>query len=169
MEDVNKRTIDLDWIDICWISLSRWVRLSSYSLDDSLFHKEKWLRHTTRKKLIFCLVEMSYSLYKKMKTVNKPVLKKDELLRVAGSPKNGSEYYFLRCLLGVTHTTCNSSATFSCWSWLKMYDISYKIARIFAQSNSIARAYLYSHWARWWRQLTNRPQFSMVYTLFCNN
>ena len=41
MEDVNKRTIDLDLIDIWWISLSRWVRLSSYSLDDSLFHKEK--------------------------------------------------------------------------------------------------------------------------------
>ena len=49
MEDVNKGTIDLDLIDICWISLSRWVRLSSYSLDDSLFRKEKWLRHTTRK------------------------------------------------------------------------------------------------------------------------
>ena len=35
--DVNKKTIDLDWIDICWIFLSRWVWLSSYSLDDSLF------------------------------------------------------------------------------------------------------------------------------------
>ena len=33
----NKRTIDLDWIDICQIFLSRWVQLSSYSLDDSLF------------------------------------------------------------------------------------------------------------------------------------
>ena len=32
--DVNKKTIDLDWIDICWIFLSRWVWLSSYSLDD---------------------------------------------------------------------------------------------------------------------------------------
>ena len=37
--DMNKRTIDLDWswIDIWLIFLSRWVRLSSYSLDDSLF------------------------------------------------------------------------------------------------------------------------------------
>ena len=35
--DVNKKTIDLDWIDIWLIFLSRWVRLSSYSLDDSLY------------------------------------------------------------------------------------------------------------------------------------
>ena len=35
--DMNKRTIDLDWIDIWLIFLSRWVWLSSYSLDDSLF------------------------------------------------------------------------------------------------------------------------------------
>ena len=41
MEDMNKRTIDLDWIDIWLIFLSRWVRLSSYSLAGSLFRKEK--------------------------------------------------------------------------------------------------------------------------------
>ena len=41
MEDVNKSTIDLDLIDIWLIFLSRWVRLSSYSLDGSLFRKEK--------------------------------------------------------------------------------------------------------------------------------
>ena len=37
--DMNKRTINLDWsrINIWLIFLSRWVRLSSYSLDDSLF------------------------------------------------------------------------------------------------------------------------------------
>ena len=35
--DVNKRTIDLNWIDIWLIFLRRWVWLSSYSLDDSLF------------------------------------------------------------------------------------------------------------------------------------
>ena len=62
MEDVNKRTIDLDLIDICWISLSRWVRLSSYSLDDSLFRKEEVIVTYYTQKLIFCLVEMSYSL-----------------------------------------------------------------------------------------------------------
>ena len=59
MEDVNKRTIDLDLIDICWISLSRWVRLSSYSLDDSLFRKEEVIATYYTQKLIFCLVEMS--------------------------------------------------------------------------------------------------------------
>ena len=35
--DMNKRTIDLNWIDIWLIFLRRWVWLSSYSLDDSLF------------------------------------------------------------------------------------------------------------------------------------
>ena len=60
MEDVNKRTIDLDLIDICWISLSRWVRLSSYSLDDSLFRKKEVIATYYTQKLIFCLVEISY-------------------------------------------------------------------------------------------------------------
>ena len=63
MKDVNKRTIDLDLIGICWISLSRWVRLSSYSfIDDSLFRKEEVIATYYTQKLIFCLVEMSYSL-----------------------------------------------------------------------------------------------------------
>ena len=35
--NMNKRTIDLNWIDIWLIFLRRWVWLSSYSLDDSLF------------------------------------------------------------------------------------------------------------------------------------
>ena len=59
--DVNKRTIDLDWIDICWIFLSRWVRLSSYSLDDSLF------RNT-----LFMFGRNVLNI-NKMKIVNKPV------------------------------------------------------------------------------------------------
>ena len=61
--DMNKRTIDLDWswIDIWLIFLSRWVRLSSYSLDDSLF------RNT-----LFMFGRNVLNI-NKMKIVNKPV------------------------------------------------------------------------------------------------
>ena len=59
--DVNKKTIDLDWIDIWLIFLSRWVRLSSYSLDDSLF------RNT-----LFMFGRNVLNI-NKMKIVNKPV------------------------------------------------------------------------------------------------
>ena len=59
--DMNKKTIDLDWRDICWIFLSRWVWLSSYSLDDSLF------RNT-----LFMFGRNVLNI-NKMKIVNKPV------------------------------------------------------------------------------------------------
>ena len=50
-----------------------------------------------------------------MKTVNKPVhevrfLRKTSCVACRRS-KNEAEYYFLRCLLRVTHAICNSSAT----------------------------------------------------------
>ena len=59
--DVNKETIDLNWIVIWLIFLSRWVWLSSYSLDDSLF------RNT-----LFMFGRNALNT-KKMKIVNKPV------------------------------------------------------------------------------------------------
>ena len=58
---MNKRTIDSDWIDICWIFLSRWVRLSSNSLDDSLFRNTLFM------------FGRNVLNTKKMKIVNKPV------------------------------------------------------------------------------------------------
>ena len=59
--DMNKRTIDLNWIDIWLIFLRRWVWLSSYSLDDSLF------RNT-----LFMFGRNVLNI-NKMKIVNKPV------------------------------------------------------------------------------------------------
>ena len=58
---MNKRTIDLNWIDIWLIFLRRWVWLSSYSLDDSLF------RNT-----LFMFGRNVLNI-NKMKIVNKPV------------------------------------------------------------------------------------------------
>ena len=142
MEDVNKRTIDLDLIDICWISLSRWVRLSSYSLDDSLFHKEKWLRHTTRKNWSSVWSKCLIHYIRRWKPLTNLCLRKTSCLGLQEVQKMERNTTFYGACYELHTQQVIPVLQFSCWSWLKMYDISYKIARIFAQSNSIARAYL---------------------------